>query len=75
MAAVDQERERQANDLYERCGKPLERDHWGQFVAISPEGKTILCEDLLQVFGQAVERFGPGNFVFKVGGKAVGKWR
>lgn len=75
MAAVDQQRESQADELYERFAKPLERYQWGRYVAISPAGETLLGDDLLQVLEQAARRFGPGNFVFKVGNRAVGKWR
>lgn len=74
MTAEDQERKRQADALYQQYGKPLEADHRGQFVAISPEGKTLLGTDLVQVLDAAAHTFGPGNFIFKVGEKAVGKW-
>lgn len=28
----------QADALYERYGKPLEANHWGEYVVISPDG-------------------------------------
>jgi hypothetical protein len=39
------ERERlleESDRLYELYGKPLEAEHWGEFVAISPDGRTLL---------------------------------
>jgi len=47
----------------------------GEYVAISPEGKAILGPSVREVLVQAKTTFGPGNFIFKVGEKAVGKWR
>ncbi|MBM2826007.1 MAG: hypothetical protein HW403_71 [Dehalococcoidia bacterium] len=65
----------QSEELYDKYGKPLESDHQGEYLAISPEGKTLLGQDLLEVMKEATDTFGPGNFIFKVGDKAVGKWR
>ena len=75
MASIDQEKQRQGDDLYERYGKPAEREHWGKYIAISPGGETLLRESLIGALEEATEKFGPGNFIFKVGEKAVGKWR
>ena len=65
----------EANRLYEQYGKPLEADHLGEFVAISPDGRTLLGTSASEVGRQAKETFGPGNFVFKIGPRVVGKWR
>ena len=61
------------DDLYDRFGKPLESDHWGKFVAISPKGETLLGTDMDEVFLQALDEMGRGVFLFKVGEKAVGR--
>lgn len=74
MAAVDQERERQADALYDQYGRLLEKEHWGEYVAIAPDGRTILAPSVSEAVEKAVETFGPGSFLFKVGEKAVGKW-
>ena len=42
MALTNEEAVKQGDELYERYGKPLEAEHWGEFVAISPDGRTIL---------------------------------
>lgn len=60
--------------LYEQFGKPLEQKHAGEYIAVSPGGKTLLGTDLLTVTKEATKTFGPGNFIFKIGDIAVGKW-
>lgn len=65
----------QSNELYEQFGKPLEMEHTGEFVAVSPEGRTILGTSASEVGRKAKQAFGPGNFVFKLGPRVVGKWR
>ncbi len=75
MTATDQERKLQAHALYERYGRPLELAHQGQYVAISPSGETVLAPSVLEVVEKASEAFGPGSFVFKLGAKAVWRWR
>lgn len=61
--------------LYQKYGKPLEEDHWGEFIAISQNGKTVLSSDLKELFKKSLTKLGPGSFVFKLGEKAVYKWR
>ncbi len=75
MAATDQEQHNQAEALYEQYAKPLEAEYWGEYVAVSPVGQTVVGADLLEVSDRALARFGPGGFLFKVGDKALGKWR
>jgi len=53
----------------------LEAEHYGEFVAISPEGKLVLGKDDLEVLKKALKEFGKGNFAFRrIGFKALGKW-
>lgn len=66
---------RKADRLYERYAKPLEAEHWVEYVAVSPKGRVLLGTDMLEVAKKATETFGRGNFIFKVGPQAVGKWR
>lgn len=67
--------EKLSDKLYTKYGKPLEKEHWGKFVAVSQKGKTILGTNLLELAQKASRTLGPGNFIFKVGEIAVGKWR
>jgi hypothetical protein len=69
------ELERRYDELYDRFGKPLEAAHYGEYLAVSPDGRTVLGRTLLEVTQKAHTVFGPGNFLFKIGEKAVGKWR
>ena len=64
----------QSEKIYERYGQPLERDHWGDYAAIFPDGKFFVGKDLEDVSTRALSRFGRGSFVFKIGEKAVGKF-
>ena len=65
----------EADRLYETYGKPLEQEHWGKFLAVSRDGRTVLGEDLEEVSREAAKMLGSGNFVFKVGDVAVGTIR
>ena len=53
--------------LYQQFGKRYEVEHWGEFVAITPDGRTMLGADEHNLFHKAVEVFGTGAFVFQVG--------
>lgn len=79
MAAVNdddsKERERLYDDLYQKYGRPLEGAHKGEYLAVSPNGQTIIGRTLLEVAQRATSTFGPGNYIFKIGEPAVGKWR
>ena len=61
--------------LYRLYGQPLEQDHWGEYLAIFHDGRYVVGTSLLDVSDRALDQFGKGSFVFKVGEKAVGKWR
>jgi len=64
----------QSDALYERYGKPLEKTQRGRYVAISKEGKTLIADTVFALMQEAKTRLGPGNFIFKIGERAVGKW-
>jgi hypothetical protein len=61
--------------LYERHAKPLEADYWGEYVAVSIDGQTFLGSTVLEVAQAARTAVGPGNAIFKVGERVVGKIR
>ena len=64
----------QSDALYERYGKPLEKTQRGRYVAISKEGKTLIADTVFALMQEAKTRLGPGNFIFKIGERVVGKW-
>lgn len=61
------------NAVYDRYVKPLEAEHWGEFVAVSADGRTILGASANEVGWAARDAFGRGNYVFRVGPRAVGR--
>ncbi len=75
MSKSNSELMKKSEQLYDQYGKPLEQDHWGEYVAVFPDGRTVVGTDLMDVSDQALAQYGKGSFVFKVGEKAVGKWR
>ncbi len=75
MTQQAQQLKRQADALYDAYGKPLEDKHYGKYVAIANDGKTVLAPSLGEVLAQARTVLGRGNFVFRVGKKAVYSWR
>jgi hypothetical protein len=59
--------------LYERYVKPLEAEHFGQFVAVLPDGRVMLGDSALDVAQRAHEAGWRGCTLFKIGPGAVGK--
>jgi hypothetical protein len=73
--ATNHETERLYDERYERFGKPLEAEHSGEYLAVSPRGDIIIGATLREVAQQAADAFGPGSFIYRIGESAVGKWR
>lgn len=70
----NQSLELKAETLYERYGKPLEKKHTGQYIAISQDGKMLIDSSISKLMQKALTQLGPGNFIFKIGDRAIGKW-
>ena len=74
-----QEERRRAKELgdqlYEQYGKPLEAEHWGKYLAVHPDGQYVLDADREAAHNRALDELGKGYFLFKVGPKAVIRWR
>jgi hypothetical protein len=64
-----------ADELYESYGVPLEPDHWGEFLAISEDGRFVVAQSLLDLADRSVEELGPGAFAYRIGERAVGRLR
>jgi hypothetical protein len=76
MASAEQERLlRESDELYDRYAKPFEGEHWGEFIAIAPDGRFMLGDSRSRLLSDAADAFGPGNFLFKVGERSVGRIR
>ena len=69
------DRTQQAERLYERFGKPLESAHSGEFVAIAPDGRTVLGASLVEAIERGTLTFGPGSYVFRIGEGVAATWR
>ena len=66
----------QAEELYERYGKPLEAEHPGEFIAISTQGKLVRAPTLQEVLDLSLEQLGKGSYVYRLGpDRSVMKWR
>ena len=65
----------QGDKLYERYAKPLEAEHWGKYIAIATDGRTMLGTDMTEVQYDATRHFGGGVRIFKVGPKVIGRLR
>jgi hypothetical protein len=74
ITATHQSLLEQSDMLYERYAKPLEKTHRGKYIAISQDGKTLIADTVFDLMQQAKTKLGPGNFIFKVGERAVGTW-
>ena len=61
--------------LYEEFAKPFEEQHKGEYLAVGPEGETILGKRAGEVLREAVESFGSRNFtLLRVGHTTFGRW-
>ena len=64
----------EAERLYELYAKPLEDEHWGELVAVNPDGRWMLVATVSDLLRDAAEAFGPGNHILRVGPRAASKW-
>ena len=61
--------------LYDLYGRPLEKEHTGEFVAISLDGDIILDRRLGDLLMRAIDTFGRDNFAMaRVGHEAMAEW-
>lgn len=75
MSVTDKEKLAEADHLYERYVQHLEHDHWGEYVAVARDGRLVVGATAVAVAQEAIERFGGGSFLFKVGDRVMGRWR
>ena len=64
----------QTDRLYEQYGKPLEAEHWGKYLAVHPDGRTILEDDYYILKDRAFDEFGMKFHVFKIGPRTAIRW-
>ena len=66
-------KKQEIDKIYEQYVKPLESQHQGEYIAVSPQGQVVLAPSFVEALQQGSQQFGKGNFIFKVGEKVVGK--
>ncbi len=72
----DQDRlAKEFDKLYEKHAKPLEAEHYGEYVAIARDGRILLAETLLEATRRARTEFDVESFISKIGPRVVGKIR
>ena len=66
-----------AHELYDRYVRALEADHWGEFMAVTPDRRLLLGGSVSEVVHLLLEAVGPGSgsHIFKGGPLVVGRWR
>lgn len=57
--------------LYEQHGRPLEAEYWGKYLAVHPDGRTILTDDYESLKERAYAELGTWAYVYKVGPRAI----
>ena len=61
--------------LYDLYGRALEKEHTGEFVAISLDGDIILGRREGEILKRALDTFGRDNFAMaRVGHEAMAEW-
>ena len=55
------------DSLYEQYGKPLEEEHWDEYLAVHPDGRTLVGKDRHELRKQANSRIGEGSVIIKIG--------
>ncbi|MHB8577143.1 MAG: hypothetical protein ACYDCQ_17660 [Dehalococcoidia bacterium] len=60
-----------AATLYERYAKPLEAEHWGEYVVVARDGRTVRAPKAAQAMAEAASLLGADTFLFRVGPIAV----
>jgi hypothetical protein len=55
------------NRIYEKYVKPVEQEHWGEYVLVRPDSQMYFAADMLALMEDTEEMRDPGNCLFKVG--------
>jgi len=61
--------------VYETYGRPLEGEHWGQYLAVSPRDDWVIGDDPLSLSQQASQALGSGGYVYRIGEIDLGRIR
>ena len=75
MSLVSKGQQELGDRLYETYAKPLERSHYGEYMAIASDGRFVLGATDVDTTVRANKEFGPGVFLFRVGERVMGRLR
>ena len=67
-----------SKDLYDQYGKPLEKDHWGEYITIFKDDRilvTVVGKDEQEVVGVALKSGQKPFHLYRIGQKYVYKIR
>ena len=73
MALTDKEALTRSDALYNKYVQPLEAEHWGEFVAVAPDGRTMVGDNPYKIDMEAWNTFGGEAVMFQVGKKGIVK--
>ncbi len=59
--------------VYRQYVTPFEQAHTGEYVLVTPDGRTVLAPTLLKIAQQAHRAPSKDNCIFKVGEKVIGR--
>jgi hypothetical protein len=62
----------EAHRLYDAYVKPLERDHWGEYAVVAPDGRVVVNPDEREAVREAVATLSRGHLLVKIGRVALG---
>ncbi len=65
----------EADRLYDRYVKPLESEHWGEYVVVAADGRMVRDASHREALRRGTEILGPGHHLFKIGDVVVGTIR
>jgi len=71
MTAEPEPADDRYDELYERYARPLEADHWGEFIIIAPDGGYVLGDSRLKVLASASTTLGRGHFMYRIGTRCI----
>lgn len=74
MTTDERRLQAEADRRYERYARPLERDQWGEYVAVSADGETRLGQSVTELLRETEEEVGSDLHIFKIGPRVVGRW-
>lgn len=73
MALTDEETLTRSDALYDKYVQPLEAEHLGEFVAVAPDGRTMVGTNPYKIDIEAWNAFGDEAVMFQVGEKEIVK--